>query len=68
MLDLRATVERRRNVGQAERRFLERWIVEDLIVGPMLLDRLAVALAGGCGTDDEPERRLHPDPFSDEDS
>ena len=52
-------------MGQAERHFLERWIIDDVIVGPMFLDRLARALSGGG---DETPHWLQTALFPEEDS
>ena len=65
MGDFLAAAERLRLVRRARGEFLERWVVENLIVGPMLLDRLARALAG-CG--DQTAALLQPAPGCDEET
>lgn len=43
---------RLRRVQRARNEFMTRWVVESLIVGPLLLDAVLAALGGGGGEED----------------
>jgi hypothetical protein len=46
---LAIVANRMRRVQRARNEFMTRWVVESLIVGPLLLDQVLAALGGSSG-------------------
>lgn len=64
MRDLAALTEQIRAVRGAQRRFMGRWRLEQVLVGPELLDRLADEMAAAHRELDEPDDAPGTDGFS----
>ena len=60
MRDLAALAEQIRAVRDAQRLFMGRWRIEQVLVGPEVLDRLADDMAAAhAELDDAPDRPAH---------